>query len=80
MKIALIGYGKMGKEIEQIALSRGHSVDLKIDVNNQHDLTLENLSGVDVAIEFTIPSSAIENYKTCFRAGVPVVSGTTGWL
>ncbi len=80
MKIALIGYGKMGKEIEQIAISRGHSVDLKIDINNQHDLTVENLSKVDVAIEFTIPTSAIENYKICFRAGVPVVSGTTGWL
>ena len=80
MKIALIGYGKMGKEIEQIAISRGHSVDLKIDVNNYHDLTAENLSKVDVAIEFTIPSSAIDNYRICFKAGIPVVSGTTGWL
>jgi 4-hydroxy-tetrahydrodipicolinate reductase len=80
MKIALIGYGKMGKEIEQIALNRGHSVILKIDVDNQHDLTTENLSGADVAIEFTTPVSATANYLICFEAGVPVVSGTTGWL
>lgn len=80
MNIALIGYGKMGKEIEQIALSRGHSVVLKIDVNNQNDLTAENLKKADVAIEFTIPSTASKNYSTCFEAGVPVVSGTTGWL
>ncbi len=80
MKIALIGYGKMGKEIEQIAVSRGHSVVLKIDVDNQHDLTVENLAKADVAIEFTIPTSAVGNYRICFEAGVPVVSGTTGWL
>jgi 4-hydroxy-tetrahydrodipicolinate reductase len=80
MKIALIGYGKMGKEIERIALRRGHEIALIIDINNQHDLTVENLKKADVAIEFTIPSSAIENYKQCFEAGIPVVSGTTGWL
>lgn len=80
MKIALLGYGRMGKEIEQIALSRGHSVVLKIDVNNLHELTVENLRKADVAIEFTIPSTAIGNYSTCFDAGIPVVSGTTGWL
>ena len=80
MKIALIGYGKMGKEIEKIAISRGHSVVLTIDIDNQHDLTVENLSKVDVAIEFTIPASAIGNYSLCFQSGVPVVSGTTGWL
>jgi 4-hydroxy-tetrahydrodipicolinate reductase len=80
MKIALIGYGKMGKEIEQIAIGRGHTVVLKIDVNNQHDLTPENLSLADVAIEFTTPATAIFNYRSCFEAGVPVVSGTTGWL
>ena len=80
MKIALIGYGKMGKEIEQIAISRGHSVVLKIDVDNQHDLTAQNLAQADVAIEFTSPASAIGNYRICFDAGVPVVSGTTGWL
>ncbi|TKG96345.1 4-hydroxy-tetrahydrodipicolinate reductase [Puteibacter caeruleilacunae] len=80
MKIALVGYGKMGKEIEQIALNRGHEIVLKIDVTNQDDLTIENLQKADVAIEFTIPNSAINNYKLCFEAGIPVVSGTTGWL
>jgi 4-hydroxy-tetrahydrodipicolinate reductase len=80
MKIALIGYGKMGKEIEKIALDRGHEVVLKIDVTNPEDLTLQNLQKADVAIEFTIPTSAVANYKLCFEAGVPVVSGTTGWL
>ena len=80
MKIALIGYGKMGKMIEQIAMERGHEVILKIDINNQHELTLENLKKADTAIEFTIPSSAIANYNSCFDAGIPVVSGTTGWL
>lgn len=80
MKIALIGYGKMGKEIEKIALDRGHEIVLKIDVTNPEDLNVENLKKADVAIEFTIPASAISNYKLCFEAGTPVVSGTTGWL
>ena len=80
MKIALIGYGKMGKEIEQIAVSRGHSIVLKIDIYNQDELTAENLAKADVAIEFTGPSTAVNNYLQCFEAGVPVVSGTTGWL
>lgn len=80
MKIALIGYGKMGKEIEKIAISRGHEIGLKIDVDNQQDLTAENLKKCDVAIEFTIPSTAVRNYNVCFGAGIPVVSGTTGWL
>lgn len=80
MKIALIGYGKMGKEIERIALERGHEVVLKIDIDNQHELTVENLEKADAAIEFTIPSSSIANYNLCFEAGIPVVSGTTGWL
>jgi len=80
MKIALIGYGKMGKEIERIAVSRGHEVNLIIDINNAEDLTVENLRKSDVAIEFTIPGSAVKNYYTCFEAGIPVVSGTTGWL
>lgn len=80
MKIALIGYGKMGKEIEKIAVSRGHEIGLKIDVDNPQDLTIENLKKCDVAIEFTVPVSAVKNYYTCFEAGVPVVSGTTGWL
>ena len=80
MKIALIGYGKMGKMIEQIALERGNEIVLKIDIDNQYELTIENLKKADVAIEFTIPSSAIANYNLCFDAGIPVVSGTTGWL
>ena len=80
MKIALIGYGKMGKEIEKIAISRGHEISLKIDIDNPEDLTVENLQKCDVAIEFTIPASAIKNYNICFEAGIPVVSGTTGWL
>lgn len=80
MILALIGYGRMGKEIEKIAISRGHQIGLKIDVTNQHDLTVENLQKCDVAIEFTIPTSAINNYTLCFEAGIPVVSGTTGWL
>ncbi|WP_339735125.1 4-hydroxy-tetrahydrodipicolinate reductase [uncultured Sunxiuqinia sp.] len=80
MKIALIGYGRMGQAIEAIAKERGHEIVLTIDVENQHDLTKENLRKVDVAIEFTIPASALDNYKTCFASGVPVVSGTTGWL
>jgi len=80
MKIALIGYGRMGKEIEKIAISRGHEIGLKIDITNPEDLTIENLQKCDVAIEFTIPTSAINNYSLCFDAGVPVVSGTTGWL
>ncbi|MBW6533663.1 MAG: 4-hydroxy-tetrahydrodipicolinate reductase [Mariniphaga sp.] len=80
MKLALIGYGKMGKEIEKIAVSRGHKIKLIIDINNPQDLTIENLKKCDVAIEFTIPKSAVDNYYTCFEAGIPVVSGTTGWL
>lgn len=80
MKIALIGYGRMGKTIERIALSRGHEVILKIDLDNQHELTVDHLRKADVAIEFTIPASALGNYRLCFQAGIPVVSGTTGWL
>lgn len=80
MKIALIGYGKMGKEIEQIAINRGHQIGLIIDQNNQNDLSIENLKDIDVAIEFTNPDSAFANYQKCFEANVPVVSGTTGWL
>jgi 4-hydroxy-tetrahydrodipicolinate reductase len=80
MKLALIGYGKMGKEIEKIAVSRGHEIKLIIDVDNQHELTAENLRNCDAAIEFTMPSSAVGNYYKCFEAGIPVISGTTGWL
>ena len=80
MKIGLIGYGKMGKEIEKIAIERGHDIPLIIDINNSTDLSRENLRICDAIIEFTMPTSAIDNYLKCFEAGVPVVSGTTGWL
>ncbi|GHT67091.1 4-hydroxy-tetrahydrodipicolinate reductase [Bacteroidia bacterium] len=80
MKIALIGYGKMGKEIESIAIERRHTVVLKTDVNNIHEFTCANLQKADVAIEFTTPATAVANLKTCFEAKIPVVCGTTGWL
>lgn len=80
MNIALIGYGKMGKIIEQIAIERGHNVNLKIDLHNTHDFTAENLRQSDVAIEFTGPHSAYENLMTCLEAGIPIVCGSTGWL
>ena len=80
MKIALIGYGKMGKAIEEIALERNHIVPLKIDINNIDSFTKENLLQCDVAIEFTGPHSAVENISKCLDAGIPVVSGSTGWL
>jgi 4-hydroxy-tetrahydrodipicolinate reductase len=80
MKIALIGYGKMGKEIEKIAISRGHEIVLKFDVINPENMSIDRLKKAEVAIEFTTPDSAVDNYKLCFEAGVPVVSGTTGWL
>ncbi len=80
MKIALIGYGKMGKEIEQIALERKHTISLIIDINNLNEFTAENLKKADVAIEFSKPETALDNIRTCFAAGIPIVSGTTGWL
>jgi 4-hydroxy-tetrahydrodipicolinate reductase len=80
MNIALIGYGKMGKEIEQIALERGHKVPLIIDINNQNEFSIENLKKIDTAIEFTKPETAINNIRKCFEASTPVVCGTTGWL
>ncbi|MDQ3191589.1 MAG: 4-hydroxy-tetrahydrodipicolinate reductase [Bacteroidota bacterium] len=80
MKIALLGYGKMGKEIEKIALERNHEIVLKVGFENLSDLTIENISKADVAIEFSTPESAVENIKKCFSANVPVVIGTTGWL
>jgi 4-hydroxy-tetrahydrodipicolinate reductase len=80
MKIALIGYGKMGKAIESIALSKGHEIVLKIDIQNNQDFTEAALQKADVAIEFTGPHSAFENVKKCITWGVPVVSGSTGWL
>ena len=80
MKLALIGYGKMGRTIEKIALSRGHKIVSIIDVDNQNDFTSEAFKSADVAIEFTMPTVAIQNYRKAFEAHVPVVSGTTGWL
>jgi len=80
MKIALIGYGRMGHEIENIAVSRGHEIVLTIDINNAGDFTPENLKKADVSIDFTIPESADECYLKCFDSGIPVVSGTTGWI
>ncbi len=80
MKIALIGYGKMGMAIEEIALQKGHEVVLKINIENTEDLTVENLQTADVAIEFTGPESAFYNLVKCMEAGMPVVCGSTGWL
>lgn len=80
LTIALIGYGKMGKAIEAIAVEKGHTVLLKIDINSMDEFTKENLQQCDVAIEFTSPHSAVNNIITCFEAGIPVVSGSTGWL
>jgi 4-hydroxy-tetrahydrodipicolinate reductase len=80
MNIALIGYGKMGKEIERIAKLRGHQIGLVIDVENQQDLNPEKLADTDVAIEFSTPQSAYNNIITCLKSNIAVVSGTTGWL
>lgn len=79
LKIAIIGYGKMGKTVEQTALARKHHVVVVID--NEDDWTTkgEKLRGCDAAIEFTMPETAVDNIRKCFEAGVPVVSGTTGW-
>lgn len=80
MKIALIGYGKMGKEIEKVARSRGHEIVCIIDVNNQEDFESEAFKSADVAIEFTNPMVAYNNYMRAFKAGVKLVSGSTGWM
>lgn len=80
MKIALIGYGKMGKTIEQIALAAGHEIVLAIDAHNTHLLAPEHLSQADVAIEFSRPETAADNLLRCMEAGVPAVCGTTAWL
>jgi len=80
MKIALIGYGKMGHAIEEIALQRGHEIVLKVGIENIQDNTVENIQKADVAIEFTGPEVAFDNVIRCLEAGVPVVSGSTGWL
>lgn len=80
MKIALIGYGKMGHEIENVAIARGHEVVITIDKDNINDFTSENLAKADVAIEFSTPATAFQNIMNCLKAGIPVVVGTTGWL
>lgn len=79
MRIALIGYGKMGKMIEEIALERGHEIVLKIHIDNTEEFTQEAVSKADVAIEFTGPVSAYDNVKKCLDSGVATVSGSTGW-
>ena len=80
MKIALIGYGKMGKMIEQIALQRGHEIVSIIDLHNQEDFESEAFASADVAIEFTSPDAAYSNIMQAFEKGVKVVSGSTGWM
>lgn len=80
MKIAILGYGKMGKAIEKIALERGHEVVLKIQKHNIHQLTEKNLQCIDVAIDFSVPSSAKSNILLSINTNTPIVSGTTGWL
>lgn len=80
MKLILIGYGKMGKAIEQIARERGHDIVLIVDINNPQDLHTQNLAKADVAIEFTTPETAYANVMKCMEAGLPLVVGTTGWL
>ena len=80
MKIALIGYGKMGHMIEEIALQRGHEIVCKIDVNNPQDIDSPEFCSADVAIEFTNPTAAYGNYLKAFSHNVKVVSGSTGWM
>lgn len=80
MKIVLIGYGKMGREIERLATGRGHQIVARIDVDNQSDLAKLSNQEVDVAIEFSNPASAFTNIMTCIEKQIPVVCGTTGWL
>jgi len=76
MKIALLGYGKMGKVIEQVALLRGHDIVLRVDENTiSYDITL-----ADIAIDFSVPDAAVNNITNCLNKGVPIISGTTGWL
>ncbi|MDP4278161.1 MAG: 4-hydroxy-tetrahydrodipicolinate reductase [Bacteroidota bacterium] len=80
MKIALVGYGKMGHEIERIAVQRGHTIVSTVDINNPEAFDSAAFKSADVAIEFSRPDAAMANYQRCFAAGLPVVSGTTGWL
>lgn len=79
MKTAIIGYGKMGREIERILKERGHEAALVIDADNRGDLNAEKMRGIDVAIEFTTPDTALGNIRKCLEIGVPVVCGTTAW-
>lgn len=79
MNIALIGYGKMGKAIEEVAVQRGHNIVMRIGSSNRHEMTEANLQAADVAIEFTNPEAARENVMDCLQAGTPVVCGSTGW-
>ena len=79
MKAAIIGYGKMGREIERILTERGHEAALVIDTDNAGELDAEHLAGIDVALEFTTPATAYANIRTCIENGTAVVSGTTGW-
>ena len=80
MNIILVGYGKMGKAIEEIAVKKGHTISLKIDINNAEELNAANAAKADVAIEFTGPHSAFDNVMKCLELGIPVVCGSTGWL
>jgi len=79
MELAIIGYGRMGHEIEKIALQRGHSIGLIIDEDNVSDLNRKNLARIDAAVEFSLPSTAFNNISACLNYNTPVVSGTTGW-
>jgi len=80
MRIALIGYGKMGKAIEEIAVNRGHEIVLKIDEYNLSDFSKKNIAAANVAIEFTGPHSAYDNVKRALEFDIPLVCGSTGWL
>jgi 4-hydroxy-tetrahydrodipicolinate reductase len=79
MKIAILGYGKMGRIIEKFATDRGHDIVLKVNIDNMEDLNIHNLQKADVAIDFSTPDSALSNIELCFDAKLPIVVGTTGW-
>lgn len=79
MKIALLGYGKMGKAIEKVAVAKGHDIVYKVNMENAFDFMPISLQNVDVAIDFSMPSAAVENIQKCFEAKVPIIVGTTGW-
>ena len=79
MKIALIGYGKMGRIIEKYAIERGHEIALIIDEDNRDDITIEDLKSADIAIDFSTPNSILANIQQCFEADLPLIVGTTGW-